>query len=125
MPTGVSELNKWQDYIRDRFEIKKGCPIHVRGSITYNNMIHEHKLLGKYNIINQNEKIKFSYLKLPNPTREHVISCPQTLPKQFGLDKYIDYNKQFEKSFLEPMKSIADSAGWKVEKIMTLEDFWN
>ena len=124
-PRGVTELNKWQEYIRDRFEIKKGCPIHVRGSITYNNMIHEHKLLGKYNIINQNEKIKFSYLKLPNPTREHVISCPQTLPKQFGLDKYIDYNKQFEKSFLEPMKSIADSAGWKVEKIMTLEDFWN
>ena len=88
-------------------------------------MIMKQNLDNKYNIINQNDKIKFSYLKLPNPAREHVISCPQTLPKQFGLDKYIDYNKQFEKSFLEPMKSIADSAGWKVEKIMTLEDFWN
>jgi hypothetical protein len=87
-------------------------------------MIKDLKLEDKYNKINQNEKIKFCYLKLPNPTREHVISCPQTLPKQLGLDKYIDYNKQFEKSFLEPMKTIADSAGWKVENTMTLEDFW-
>ncbi len=132
-PRGVSEIRKWSEhyYVNEaktenlKFKIKKGCPIHVRGSITYNNMIYDQKLQGKYNIINQNDKIKFSYLKLPNPAREHVISCPQTLPKQFGLDKYIDYNKQFEKSFLEPMRSIADSAGWKVEKIMTLEDFWN
>jgi len=124
-PRGVSDIAKWQQEHNDRFLIKKGCPIHVRGSITFNNMIRDLKLQGKYNHINQNEKIKFCYLKLPNPTREHVISCPQTLPKQLGLDKYIDYNKQFEKSFLEPMKTIADSAGWKVENTMTLEDFWN
>ena len=70
------------------------------------------------------DKIKFCYLKLPNPTVEHVIACPAALPKQFGLDKYIDYDKQFEKSFLEPMDSIAQSAGLKTEKIATLEDFW-
>ena len=127
-PRGVSEIRKWEENAGPYGPYrnpKKGTPIHVRGSITYNNMIMKQNLDNKYNIINQNDKIKFSYLKLPNPAREHVISCPQTLPKQFGLDKYIDYNKQFEKSFLEPMKSIADSAGWKVEKIMTLEDFWN
>ena len=63
-------------------------------------------------------------MKLPNPSKEHVISCPQALAKQFGLDKYIDYDKQFEKSFLGPMQAIADAAGWKTEKIVTLEDFW-
>ena len=87
-------------------------------------MLYDQNLRSKYNIINQGEKIKFCYLKLPNPTREHVISVPNALPKQFGLDKYIDYDKQFEKSFLEPMKAVAESAKWKVEKIMTLEDFW-
>ena len=61
---------------------------------------------------------------MPNPTTEHVISVPNTLPKQFGLDKYIDYNKQFEKAFLEPMKTIAESIGWRTEKVLTLEDFW-
>ena len=132
-PRGVSEIWKWSEayYIEipekgkfQRFRVKKGCPIHVRGSITYNNMLYDQNLNSKYNIINQGEKIKFCYLKLPNPTREHVISVPNALPKQFGLDKYIDYDKQFEKSFLEPMKAVAQSAKWKVEKIMTLEDFW-
>jgi hypothetical protein len=61
---------------------------------------------------------------LPNPTTEYVISVPNTLPKQFGLDKYLDYNKQFEKAFLEPMKTLSDSIGWKTEKMLTLEDFW-
>ena len=53
-----------------------------------------------------------------------MISCPSILPKQFGLDKYMDYDKQFEKSFLGPMQSIAEAAKWQTEKISTLEDFW-
>ena len=103
---------------------KKGTPIHVRGAIVYNNKIMEVDIENKYARIHNGDKIKFCYLKLPNPTREHVISVPNTLPKQFGLDKYIDYNKQFEKAFLEPMKTIAESIGWRTEKVLTLEDFW-
>ena len=123
-PRGVSDITKWE-YNDGRHIIpKKGCPIHVRGSITFNNMIRENNLLGQYHEIANGDKIKFCYLKLPNPTVEHVIACPAALPKQFGLDKYIDYDKQFEKSFLEPMDSIAQSAGLKTEKIATLEDFW-
>ena len=124
-PRGVSDINKWQDVRGSTILPKKGTPIHVRGSIIYNNLMKEYNLIGKYNVINQGDKIKFCYLKLPNPCREHVISVPHTLPKQFGLDKYIDYEKQFEKSFLEPIKTVADSAEWKVEKMITLEDFWN
>jgi len=123
-PRGVSDIGKWQDKRHDRFIIKKGCPIHVRGSITFNNMLLDHDLLGKYSLVNQGDKIKFAYLKLPNPSREHVISVPSTLPKQFSLDKYIDYEKQFSKSFLEPIKTVADAAEWHVEKTITLEDFW-
>ena len=123
-PRGVSDINKWQDKRGGKFLINKGCPIHVRGSITYNNMINDHNLIGKYNVINQGDKIKFCYLKLPNPSREHVISVPNTLPKQFGLDKYIDYEKQFDKSFLEPIKTVADSAEWRTDASKTLEDFW-
>ena len=123
-PRGVSNLAKWQEISQNRFLIKKGCPIHVRGSITFNNMLLDHNLIGKYDLVNQGDKIKFAYLKLPNPSREHVISVPSTLPKQFGLDKYIDYEKQFSKSFLDPIKTVADAADWKVEHMLTLEDFW-
>ena len=126
-PRGISTMTKWEypaaPYGPYRIA-KKGTPIHVRGAITYNNLICEHEIDNKYNHIYNGDKIKFCYLKLPNPTTEHVISVPNTLPKQFGLDKYIDYNKQFEKAFLEPMKTIAESIGWKTEKVLTLEDFW-
>ena len=49
----------------------------------------------------EGEKIKFTYLKMPNHFKDMVISYPGRLPKEFGLDKYIDYDVQFEKSFLE------------------------
>jgi len=71
------------------------------------------------------KKIKFCYLKVPNPIKENVISYIQEFPKEFGLDKYIDYELQFNKSFLDPMKTILDSIGWKVEKTVSLESFFN
>jgi DNA polymerase elongation subunit (family B) len=102
----------------------KGTPIHVRGALLYNHFIKEKKLDKKYAAIQNGEKIKFCYLKLPNPIRENVISYIQEFPKELGLDKYIDYELQFNKAFLEPMKVILDAIGWKVEKTITLESFF-
>jgi DNA polymerase elongation subunit (family B) len=102
----------------------KGTPIHVRGALLYNHFIREKKLDKKYAAIQNGEKIKFCYLKLPNPIRENVISYIQEFPKELGLDKYIDYELQFNKAFLEPMKVILDAIGWKVEKTITLESFF-
>ncbi|NBP00446.1 MAG: hypothetical protein EBU90_10045 [Proteobacteria bacterium] len=78
----------------------------------------------KYPAINEGEKIKFSYLKTPNPFRETVISFPVTLPKEFDLEKYIDYDMQFDKAFVEPIRVILDCMNWSVEKQSTLEDFF-
>ena len=102
----------------------KGTPMHVRGSILFNHYLKEKNLLGKYNVINNGEKIKFCYLKNPNPIHENVISFINEFPKEFGLSQYIDYDLQFEKSFIEPLKAILDSIGWSVEKQITLESFF-
>ena len=102
----------------------KGTPMHVRGSILFNHYLKEKNLLGKYNVINNGEKIKFCYLKNPNPIHENVISFISEFPKEFGLTQYIDYDLQFEKSFIEPLKAILDSIGWSVEKQITLESFF-
>ena len=101
-----------------------GVPIHVRGSIIYNALIEEKKLNRKYELIKNGEKIKFCYLKLPNPVRNNVISIINVLPQEFGLEKYVDYDTQFEKTFIEPIRLILDSVGWKTEKTNTLEDLW-
>ena len=102
----------------------KGTPIHARGAILYNHLIKEKKLDKKYAKIQNGEKIKFCYLKLPNPIRENVISYIQEFPKEFELDKYIDYDLQFSKAFLDPMKVILDSIGWRTEKTVNLESFF-
>ena len=76
-------------------------------------------------MIQNGEKIKFCYLKLPKPRRENVIYYIQEFPVELGLDKYIDYELQFNKAFLEPMKVVLDAIGWKVEKTITLESFFS
>jgi DNA polymerase elongation subunit (family B) len=75
-------------------------------------------------MIKEGEKIKFIYLIEPNTIQSNVISFPQVLPDELDIKKYIDYNTQFEKSFVEPLKIILDSIGWKTEHVSSLEDFF-
>ena len=120
-PRTVSDVNKYKS---SSTLYSKGTPIHARGAILYNYLTKEKKLDKKYAKIQNGEKIKFCYLKLPNPIQENVISYIQELPKEFGLGKYIDYDLQFSKAFLEPMKVILDSIGWRTEKTVTLDSFF-
>ena len=102
----------------------KGTPIHIRGSLLFNHYIKKNKLDNKYSYIQNGEKIKFCYLKKPNIIHENIISFIQDFPRELKLDKYIDYDLQFEKAFLEPLKIILDSIGWSVEKTVNLELFF-
>ena len=102
----------------------KGTPIQVRGVLLYNHLLRKHKLTKKYQSIREGEKIKFAYLKEPNPLQENVISVSTHLPKEFKLEKYIDYDLQFDKAFLQPIKNILDVIGWKTEEQGSLEAFF-
>ena len=117
-PRGCNGINKWAN---PSSIYSKGTPIHVRGALLYNHYNKKNKLTHKYPLIQDGEKIKFVYLKTPNKFGENVISYLQTLPKEFGLDKQVDYDLQFSKSFLEPIKVIMDKIGWKPEKVANLE----
>ena len=120
-PRGCNNLAKFsgssQIYV-------KGTPIHVRGALLYNFHIKQKKLQHKYPLIQEGEKVKFIYLRTPNRISENVVSFFQTLPKEFGLDKSLDLDLQFKKSFLDPLQVILDTINWKAEKIATLEDFF-
>jgi len=102
----------------------KGTPIHIRGALLYNHYVKQHKLTNKYSFIQNGDKIKFCYLKKPNIIRENIISFIQDFPHEIGLDKYIDYDLQFEKAFLEPLKTILEAIGWNIEKTVNLESFF-
>ena len=120
-PRGCRYINKWSS-ASDIY--KKGTPIHVRGSLLYNKVIKDKKLNKKYNEIYEGDKIKFCYMKLPNPMRENVFAVPNVLPPEFGMEKYIDYDKQFEKSFKEPLNHITEAIGWSIDKQATLDQFF-
>ena len=120
-PRSASDVEKYKSHSSI---YAKGTPIHIRGALLFNHYIKQNKLDNKYSLIQNGEKIKFCYLKKPNTLHENVISFIQEFPKELDIDKYVDYDLQFEKSFLEPLKAILDSIGWNIEKQNTLESFF-
>ena len=120
-PRGVNNLNKWTD---KESIYKKGTPIHIRGAILHNNMVTTQKLGRSIQKITSGDKVKFTYLVKPNPIKENVIAFVDYLPRQFKLEQYIDYNLQFEKTFLGAIEPVLDAVGWTSEKQVSLEDFF-
>ena len=120
-PRTVSDVQK---YKATSTIYSKGTPIHARGALLFNHYIKQKKLTNKYSLIQNGEKIKFCYLKKPNVIHENIISFIQDFPRELGLDKYVDYDLQFDKSFLEPLKIILDAIGGNVEKTVNLELFF-
>jgi DNA polymerase elongation subunit (family B) len=122
-PRGVNGLVKYAD---SKNIYGSGCPIHVRGSLIYNNLLHKHDLIVKYPLIQNGEKIKYIHLTEPNTIQSNIIAFPQgDIPEEFDLHKYIDYNIQFEKAFLDPLKIILEAINWKSERVSSLEDFFS
>jgi DNA polymerase elongation subunit (family B) len=125
-PRGVNGMNKYSDM---NMIYRKSTPIAVKGSLIYNYNLNKLKLGKKYRKITDGDKIKFLHLIKPNPLggvagQDQIIAFPNSLPKEFGLKEFIDYNKQFEKSFLEPIKNILEKIGWNHEHVSTLKGFF-
>ena len=115
--------NNMRKYASSKDVFIKGTPIHVKGSLIYNHQIKEFGLQNKYPYIQEGDKIKFIKLLQANPFKFDVISYITKLPKEFNLQEYIDYEVQFEKTFLDPMRFILNSIGWEHEKKASLEAF--
>ena len=122
-PRGVNGMKKYSD----RSSIyQKSTPIAVKGSLIYNHYLDKHKLNNKYRKIIDGDKIKFLHLVKPNPLggvsgTDQVIAFPNSLPREFNLLEFIDYDMQFEKAFLDPIKNILEKIGWNHEHVVTLE----
>ena len=108
---------------------RKGTPMHIKGALIYNHMIRDRGLTKKYPIIQNGEKIKYLELRQPNPFGSNVISFMTKVPKELDIMKYIDYDSQYTKSFIDPLSFITNKIGWKIDRSFgtqtTLEDFFN
>ena len=119
-PRGVSGLKQYAGSPI----YQKGTPIHVRAALLYNHYVKKLGIDKKYQYIREGDKIKFVYLRTPNPYHENVIAFLTELPKEFGLEQFIDYDTQFDKTFVEPLKTIIEPLNWKAEEVASLEDFF-
>jgi hypothetical protein len=120
-PRSVNGLSEYSDAAQI---FKKGSPIHVKGALVYNHFLREMKLTKRYQQIQEGEKIKFIYLKQPNMFNNNTLAFISGIPKQLDAEQYIDYDLQFDKSFLEPLDIILSSIDWNTEKIETVDAFF-
>tara|TARA_R100000458_G_C8276065_1_gene251242 strand:- start:3206 stop:4261 length:1056 start_codon:yes stop_codon:yes gene_type:complete len=120
-PRGIKGIEKYGDKTSI---YAKHTPIATKGALIYNSHVKGKGLDKKYEIIRDNDKAKFIYLKEPNPIKEKVVTFPNALPKELDLHDFIDYELQFEKSFLDPLKSILNAIGWKSKRESSLESLF-
>jgi DNA polymerase elongation subunit (family B) len=120
-PRSCNNLRKYR-HSNDVFI--KGTPIHVKGALIYNHQLKQFNLGRKYPFIQEGDKIKFLKLIEANPFKFDVISYITKLPTEFKLQEYIDYETQFEKTFLDPMRFILQAIGWEHEQKASLEAFF-
>jgi DNA polymerase elongation subunit (family B) len=119
-PRGVSGLKQ---YTGSPIYAPK-TPIAVRAALLYNHYVKKLGIDKKYPLIREGDKIKFVYLRTPNPFHENVIAFISELPKEFKLEPFIDYDTQFDKTFVEPLKTIIEPLNWQAEEVSSLEDFF-
>lgn len=117
-------VNGLREYGRSSTIYGKSTPIAVRGALLFNHHIKVKGLEKEHQPIRDGDKIKFVYLKTPNPIQEDIISFSQELPKELNLHSYVDYEKQFEKVFLDAVQIVIEPLGWSVEPKSSLEDFF-
>ena len=125
-PRSCNGMKKWRD---SNSVYLKGTPMHVKGALIYNHQLKVKKLSSKYPEIMDGEKIKFVHLKDPNPYQCNAFTFLTDCPKELDINKYIDYEKQFEKSYVEPLKFITSAINWHIDDTYgtqaTLMDFFS
>lgn len=120
-PRSANNLTKYSD---SNNIYTGGTPIAVRAALLYNNMVKRMGLTKDLELIKEGDKIKYVALKEPNTLKENIIGFPSELPKQFNLHRYVDYDTQFEKAFLDPLIKIMDAMKWKLTEENSLSDFF-
>lgn len=121
-PRGATSIMDYSDPVT---RYKKGTPMHIRAAIVYNYQLKKLKLDNKYPMAQDGDQIRYCYMIEPNPFNSNVLACLSEMPKEFNAEQYIDYETQFTKTFLDPIKSILDIINWNSEEVTTLESFFD
>jgi DNA polymerase elongation subunit (family B) len=112
-PRSINGIRKWGS---PNSIYRKGSPMHIKGALIFNHMIKQKRLTRKYPLVMDGSKIKYLQLRQPNPLASNVISFVSKVPSELDIHKYIDYDSQYEKSFIDPLSFITDNIGWRLDR---------
>lgn len=121
LPSGVQGLKKNEDRVTI---YKKGCPMHVRASLIYNKALKDMGLMNDYTLIAEGSKMKYLKLRMPNTVKSDVVGFSDVIPKEFDIHQYVDYDKMFEDTFAKGMRRMADAAGWSMQFVSDVDDWF-
>lgn len=122
LPTGVKGFSKYS-LVDSKFT--SGTPIHVKAALIYNEMIKRLNLSNDHQMIMEGGKMRYVKLKVPNPTSKEVCGFIGKIPKEFDLDKYVDYDKMFEDTFAKGTRRMVEAAGWNMKYTESVEDWFD
>lgn len=120
-PTGINGLEKYYD---PNTVFTKGTPKHVKAALWHNLMLKKLSLSGIPEI-KSGDKILYVELKNGNPKGLEVIGFQGKLPEAFGMTKYVDYESNFDKSFLSPLDNLLKSINWSHTKQASVLDWFS
>lgn len=86
-------------------------------AFVYNNYLEHNKLKTQYLSIEPGDKFKFVHLKTPNPFNNN--KCIGFITSDFAekyVKEYIDYDTQFEKTFLSSLRNMTDKIGYNTKQ---------
>lgn len=119
-PRSANNLEKYSDHA---LIYTKGTPIAVKAALIYNHLVKSKGLdLPK---IHSGDKILFVQLKSPNPIGQSVIGYTGFFPREFGLERYVDRDVAWQKTFVEPLSNYLNAVGWSHERKASVMDFFS
>lgn len=118
-PRSVSDVEKYSYHDKPI----KGSPVQSKAAINHNFLLKKFHLENVLQPIRDGDKLKFLYLN-QNPYGFDVIGFKETLPKEFGLNKYINKDMHFEKAFKKPLTDMMNACGWELEPVSRLDEFF-
>lgn len=120
----TSGVNGIENYFDPNNMYIKGTPKHVKASIWHNHLVNKLGIKG-LSKIQSGDKIRFVDLKSPNPYGCETIAFQGKLPPEFKLDKYVNYEANYEKSFIGYLNNLIGVINWSAVRRASVMDWFS
>jgi DNA polymerase elongation subunit (family B) len=108
---GVNNIEKFILNDTTKFEVAKGCPMHVRASGYHNYILNNSKYKAKYSLIRSTEKIKYYFVAVNNEQDNNVFGYLNgSYPYEYAPP--IDFDAQFNRTILDPINRFIEVMGY-------------